>query len=912
MNETTTGTCKTWNNNELDSINATSHENQSVGLSSFIGVNFDINNTINNNGSGYSDDVIETTKTTTTIPQQNYVESGLPEFLRETQQTKRKRAPDAPKQKRQRYTKEFKTNVLSAYLDTPGAKLHLVAKQFNIPEGTLRDWAGIKRINNIARAKLNTVTTGDDSVIACCNDQATTIKTGDDSVIAGCNDQATSKKKRKRQRYSNETKIQVILALETRPDSSLIDIAKEFGIAAGTIRGWREESDKIQKQATENRRAGAKANPSKDPLKRIWDAILRLFELNYRLPATHHKLEFNVAVVKKMGLAARNLLLEEYKVNSNLLSQTEYCSIERFKASETWARKWARDHQVLCCKKKEPNLIEKAQARHTEIQNIVAGYPNGTIYSMATSSLFYRILPHKSYIQNAYDNEGKQGRCVRACKGLKSKDRLTLYICSNETGEDKLPIACIGKYENPACFQVEHQRILPYLHQRNALSDAGTLQKWWRSHFLPHIRSNYQQDQKILLLIEFKGPYEAELLNDPTDQVRIKEIPESPGNDTNVIDPLGTRNKICPQFQPIDFELIDTIKRRYRYRLLQETIESFDECTLRRNVANNANFPHDARGLREGYLANLCDAMRLLKGIYKEVATTSIIRSWQRSKLRATNYLPPKMIGKPGHRAKSEKRQTTREKKLLVKNLADFFSENESRNFTLDKGANRLEEEIEKVRECFSFTDGKLSEDDKNDDIEKDKKDKIHKDLEDWISLEDSPALVKLGIDETIELMKLKYLVGLEEPFEGVASEADEREDPELDDQKIKINKAKDRELDLDRAMDLAVTIKATAVKLFNNGDILGDLGSRLDEASDSIFRLLREKKEVISLKKQAENIKAKKKNIVRLSSSGVLIDDIDTTIAGELLIATTNNATDLDGATTETIIVDDTFTVAV
>mmetsp|Transcript_40494 Transcript_40494/g.41072 ORF Transcript_40494/g.41072 Transcript_40494/m.41072 type:complete len:200 (-) Transcript_40494:516-1115(-) len=192
------------------------------------------------------------------------------------------------------------------------------------------------------------------------------------------------------------------------------------------------------------------------------------------------------------------------------------------------------------------------------------------------------------------------------------------------------------------------------------------------------------------------------------------------------------------------------------------------------------------------------------------------------------------------------------------------------------------------------------------------KKDKIHKDLEDWISLEDSPALVKLGIDETIELMKLKYLVGLEEPFEGVASEADEREDPELDDQKIKINKAKDRELDLDRAMDLAVTIKATAVKLFNNGDILGDLGSRLDEASDSIFRLLREKKEVISLKKQAENIKAKKKNIVRLSSSGVLIDDIDTTIAGELLIATTNNATDLDGATTETIIVDDTFTVAV
>jgi len=192
--------------------------------------------------------------------------------------------------------------------------------------------------------------------------------------------------------------------------------------------------------------------------------------------------------------------------------------------------------------------------------------------------------------------------------------------------------------------------------------------------------------------------------------------------------------------------------------------------------------------------------------------------------------------------------------------------------------------------------------------LRKTKKGKINKDLEDWISLEDSPALVKLGIDETIEVMKLKYLVGLEEPFEGVVSEADEKEDPELDDQKIKINKAKDRDLDLDRAIDLAVTIKTTAVKLFDNGNILGDFGSRLDEASDSIFRLLREQKEAISLKEQAEKIKTKKKNRVKLSSSGVLVDVIDTTIAGELLIAITNNtitlpATDLIGATTETAV---------
>jgi transposase-like protein len=368
MNGTTT------NNNNTGSSNSstTSNDNSSPGLPSLFGGNNDVNTTTNNNNidddDDDDDDVINATKTTATSTisqQQNYMESGLPDFLHETQQSKRKRAPDTPKQKRQRYTKEFKANVLSAFLNTPGAKLPHVAKQFNIPEGTLRGFydnyrrrrnTGIETSNKVAINTANndtatataaTSTGGDDN-----GDDDDDDDDGDDNsaIVAAAarkrdatddNDQATTTpKKKRRQRYSNETKIQVILALETRPDTSLNEIAKEFDIAAGTIRGWREEADKIQKQAMENRRVGAKANPSKDPLKRIWDAILRLFELNSRLPATHQKLEFNVAVVKKMGLAARDLLIEEYKVDPSLLTQTEYFNMERFKASETWARKW--------------------------------------------------------------------------------------------------------------------------------------------------------------------------------------------------------------------------------------------------------------------------------------------------------------------------------------------------------------------------------------------------------------------------------------------------------------------------------------------------------------------------------------------------------------------------------------------
>ena len=60
----------------------------------------------------------------------------------------------------------------------------------------------------------------------------------------------------------------------------------------------------------------------------------------------------------------------------------------------------------------------------------------------------------------------------------------------------------------------------------------------------------------------------------------------------------------------------------------------FEERNGRQKVANDANFPLAARGFKEGSLANLCDAMRLLESIWSEVEEPTIARGWQRTKLR--------------------------------------------------------------------------------------------------------------------------------------------------------------------------------------------------------------------------------------------------------------------------------------
>ena len=177
-------------------------------------------------------------------------------------------------------------------------------------------------------------------------------------------------------------------------------------------------------------------------------------------------------------------------------------------------------------------------------------------------------------------------------------------------------------------------------------------------------------------------------------------------------------------------------------------------------------------------------------------------------------------------------------------------------------------------------------------------KNEMFESLEDWASLEDSPVLVNLYIKETKEEMKIKYLVGLEEPVEGVAPGAEDSEEPELDEWKIEANKAKDTYLDFDGAMELAASIKATAVKLFESGNILGDLGAKLDEASASIFFLLRKQKEAALLKEQVKKTKAEKKNAQSFFSD-LPTAEIDATIIGDT--TTTIAADDLHGATTET-----------
>lgn len=70
---------------------------------------------------------------------------------------------------------------------------------------------------------------------------------------------------------------------------------------------------------------------------------------------------------------------------------------------------------------------------------LLQNYNPDDVYNCDETCLFYKLLPHRTY---AFCGEAVSG-------GKSSKDRLTLMLCCNMSGTDKLKPLIIGKTKKP-------------------------------------------------------------------------------------------------------------------------------------------------------------------------------------------------------------------------------------------------------------------------------------------------------------------------------------------------------------------------------------------------------------------------------------------------------------------------------
>lgn len=149
--------------------------------------------------------------------------------------------------------------------------------------------------------------------------------------------------KKQRRRYDNNFKAEVLEHLKI-PGTKLPQVAKNFGIPENTLREWTKVSVvQCIEQARSKHGGGLKANMF-DPMQRLTESLMVFFDRNERQPQ-HLKQPVTTKLVVSKGLEARNNLLELNDIQP-FLDPKEKKSLEAFTGSDSWAKKFAKRHDL--------------------------------------------------------------------------------------------------------------------------------------------------------------------------------------------------------------------------------------------------------------------------------------------------------------------------------------------------------------------------------------------------------------------------------------------------------------------------------------------------------------------------------------------------------------------------------------
>ena len=345
--------------------------------------------------------------------------------------------------------------------------------------------------------------------------------------------------KRKRIVLSIEDKVKIIDLLDKSVSYSVI-VAK-LGIGKSTVSGINKNREKIRSFSREMVDIGMKKQAkvmkvSED--KRLDQAVFLWFKQK-----------------RSEGVPISGPLLCEKAIELSKILQGEDTY---FKASEGWKWAFCKRHGIrkLCFKGEKLSADKEAADQFVpRFRKLVEerSLSHNQIFNCDETGLNYRLLP-ESTLASSFEKSA-DGR-------KKSKDRVTLNVCSNISGNVKLPIHLIGKAQRPRCFKGTRMELLPvkYSGQSNAWMTSKVFHEWFHQDFIPHIRKSLvalgEQPKAILLLDNCSAhPQEADLVSEDG-QIFAHFLP---ANVTSLI-------------QPMDQGVLQALKMKYKKKLIRRPI----------------------------------------------------------------------------------------------------------------------------------------------------------------------------------------------------------------------------------------------------------------------------------------------------------------------------------------------------
>jgi hypothetical protein len=130
-----------------------------------------------------------------------------------------------------------------------------------------------------------------------------------------------------------------------------------------------------------------------------------------------------------------------------------------FRPSNGWIVRFKKHsglvYRKVCGEANSVNPEEVVAWKDTTLLHLVAKYSPKDVFNAHEFGAYYNMLPDKTYTFKG-----------ASCKGIKvNKERITVLVCANLDGTEKLPLFVIGKSKQPQCFR--NTKLLPCTYRHN-------------------------------------------------------------------------------------------------------------------------------------------------------------------------------------------------------------------------------------------------------------------------------------------------------------------------------------------------------------------------------------------------------------------------------------------------------------
>lgn len=235
-------------------------------------------------------------------------------------------------------------------------------------------------------------------------------------------------------------------------------------------------------------------------------------------------------------------------------------------------------------------------------ENIIeeGGYVPQQVFNCDETGLFWKKLPKRTYIT-------KEEASLPGHKPM--KDRLTLMMCANASGDLKIKPLLVYHSENPRAFKHISKSELGVLWRSNQKAWVTRIlfTQWMKEVFCPSVRDYLKEKNlpmKALLVMDNAPAHPPDVMEDLPLSFRFVQVHFLPPNTT-------------PLLQPMDQQVISNFKKKYTREMFRMCFEKTSDGEMTVKEFWKKSF-------------NIADAVVLIVKAWKEVSQRCLRAAWRK------------------------------------------------------------------------------------------------------------------------------------------------------------------------------------------------------------------------------------------------------------------------------------------